>query len=185
MTGWIDHLVVAVRDLDGAARLYRQALAQDPSLAEAEQQLGLIGIMGGDADEAERHLSRALELAPDSVLARTALASLRIGQGRTGEARDLLVPLVDRTTFTVNEFASYLFTTAELAAADKDAARARQQLRTLLAYIPSHTPARLRLRDLEREEEERRKAEEQKGSGIGNLVRNAAGNIPILGPRQR
>lgn len=171
-------------DFDGAARAYRQVLAQDPTVVEAEQQLGLLAVLSGDNDGAERHLTRALSIAPDSILARTTLASLRLGQGRTNEARDLLVPLADRTNFAVNEFASYLFTSAELALADKDAARARQQLRMLLAHVPSHTPARMRLRELEREEAERRKAEEKQSQGVGGLVRNAIGNIPILGQRK-
>jgi tetratricopeptide (TPR) repeat protein len=175
----------AENDLEGAARLYRQVLAQDATVTEAEQQLGLIAILSGDNDQADQHLTRAYTLAPDSVLARTTLASLRISQGRTGDARDLLIPLVDRTTFAVNEFASYLFTTAELAFAEKDFSRARQQLRLLLAHLPTHQPARMRLRELEREEAERRKADEQKNQGVGGLVRNAVGNIPILGQRDR
>ena len=174
----------AENDLDGAARLYRQVVAQDPAIVEAEQQLGLLALIGGDSEGAERHLAQALRLAPDAVLARTTLASLRISQGRIGEARDLLVPLADRTAFSANEFAAYVFTTAELMVADKDTGRARQQLRTLLAHVPSHTPARMRLRELEREEEERRKAEEQQGKGVGGLVRNAMGNIPLLGQRK-
>lgn len=172
-------------DLDGATRLYRQVLNQDPTITDAEQQLGVLALMTGDTESADQHLSRAHSLAPDSVLARSALASLRISQGRTDQARTLLIPLVDRTSFTVNEFASYLFTTAELAAADKDPSRARQQLRLLLAHIPTHTPARMRLRELEREEAERRKADDGKNQGAGGLVRNATGNIPILGQRKQ
>ncbi|MFN8511639.1 MAG: hypothetical protein U0232_04410 [Thermomicrobiales bacterium] len=175
----------AENDLEGAARIYRQVLAQDATVTEAEQQLGLIAILSGDNEGADKYLSHALEAAPDSVLARTTLASLRISQGRTREARDLLIPLVDRTTFAVNEFASYLFTTAELAFAEQDFSRARQQLRLLLAHLPTHQPARMRLRELEREEAERRKAEEQKNKGVGGLVRNAMGNIPILGQRNQ
>jgi Flp pilus assembly protein TadD len=174
----------ADNDLEGAARLYQQALAQDPNLIEAEQQLGVLALMTGDSETADRHLSQAHKLAPDSVMARTALASLRISQGRTDEARTMLIPLVDRNAFTVNEFASYIFTTAELAAADKDPSRARQQLRLLLAHLPTHSPARMRLRELEREEAERRKAEEEQNKGGGGLIRNAMGNIPILGQRR-
>ena len=175
----------AENDMEGAARLYRQVIAQDATIVEAEQQLGLLALIGGDSEGAERHLAQALNLAPDSVLARTTLASLRLSQGRTNEARDLLVPLADRTGFSVSEFAAYVFTTAELMVADKDTVRARQQLRTLLAHVPSHTPARMRLRELENEEEERRKAEAEKGKGVGGLVRNALGGLPILGQRGR
>jgi len=149
-------------DLDGAARLYRQVLEQDRSIEDAEQHLGLIEIMGGDEAAAEPHFVRALELDPEFVLPRCTLASLRISQGRVSEARDLLIPLTDRTRFRPTELASYLFTTAELAAADGDPARARAQLRLLLAYIPDHTPARQRLREFEREEAERRRAESQR-----------------------
>ncbi len=175
----------AENDIEGAVRLYRQVIAQDPAIVEAEQQLGLLALIGGDSEEGEKHLTQALNLAPASVLARTTLASLRISQGRISEARDLLMLLADRNSFTVNEFASYIFTTAELAAADKDTSRARHQLRTLLAHVPSHTPARMRLRELEKEEAERRKAEAEQAKGVGGLVRNAMGNLPILGPRGR
>lgn len=175
-------------DLDGAARAYRQVLEQDPTIAEAEQQLGLVALVGHQEPEAERHFARALELAPDAVVPRATLASLRISQGRLDEARDLLIPLIDRTEFRANEFASAIFTIAELAAANGDKARARQQLRLLLAYIPAHAPARMRLRELEREEAERKKAEEEgakRGNqGVGGLLRNVGGNIPILGPRR-
>ena len=172
-------------DIEGASRAYRQVLAQDPSIAEAEQQLGLIALVNNDEAGADAHFARALERDPDSVIARSTLASLRISQGRRDEARTLLIPLVDRAAFHANEFASYLFTVAELAAADGDAARARQQLRLLLAYIPGHTPARMRLRDLEGEEAERKEAATASpvgSQGLG-LVRGTGGNIPLLGPR--
>lgn len=174
-------------DLDGAARFYRQALAQDPTIAEAEQQLGLIALVGNDQEAAEGHFARALASCPDSVIARATLASLRISQGRLDQARELLIPLVDRSTFQANEFASALFTIAELAAADGDPARARQQLRLLLAYIPAHTPARMRLRDLEREEAERKQVvtgAQQHPVGYGSLLGGSGGgNISLLGPR--
>ncbi|HEY8602432.1 MAG TPA: tetratricopeptide repeat protein [Thermomicrobiales bacterium] len=172
-------------DLEGAARAYRQALAQDPTIAEAEQQLGLIALVNNDETQADAHFMRALASDGDSVIARATLASLRISQGRREEARDLLIPLIDRRAFRANDFASYLFTVAELAAAEGEAGRARQQLRLLLAYIPGHTPARIRLRDLEREEAERKQATEnpaQGNQGLG-LVRGTMGNSPLLGPR--
>lgn len=178
-------------DLDGAARLYLQVLAQDPTIADAEQHLGLIEVMQGNVEGAEAHLARALALHPDYVLPRCTLASLRISQGRTAEARDLLIPLTERTTFEASELASYLFTTAELAAADGDTARARAQLRLLLAYLPHHNPARLRLRDLERAEQEARQgAPAQGGSPLGQLLQGPGdvpgpgGNIAPLGPRR-
>lgn len=149
-------------DLEGAARLYRQALVLDPTLADAEQHLGVIALMQDDREAAERHFARAFELDPESVLARCTLASLRLGQRRLAEARDLLVPLASRDTFEPGELASYLFTTAELAEAEGDSARARRQLRLLLAYLPDHVPARLRLRELERAEAERQQAATQR-----------------------
>lgn len=173
-------------DLDGAARLYRQVLERDPAVADAEQHLGLIAAMQGDIEAAEPHLTRALALDPDAVLPRCTLASLRISQGRVAEARDLLIPVTERQAFGANELASYLFTTAELAAADGDKARARGQLRLLLAYLPGYTPARLRLRELEREEEEARAARQepgQQGGNISPLLQGPGGNILPFGPR--
>lgn len=165
-------------DYAGAARLYHQVLAQDATVEDAEQHLGLIELLNGDLDAAERHFTRALELDPAFALPRCTLASLRIRQGRLPEARDLLIPLADRTRFGVTELASYLFTTAELARADGDEARARGQLRLLLAYVPTHTPARLRLRELERAETERQEAQ---GQGTGQLLQPASGLWPFGG----
>ena len=163
-------------DYAGAARLYRQVLAQDATIEDAEQHLGLIELLNGDLVAAEGHFSRALELDPAFALPRCTLASLRIRQGRLAEARDLLTPLADRTRFGGTELASYLFTTAELARADGDEARARAHLRLLLAYLPTHTPARLRLRELERAETERQEAQ---GPNRGQLLQPASGLWPF------
>ena len=174
-------------DIDGAARLYRQVFDQDATVAEAAQQLGLIALVRNDTAAAEDYFNRALASRPDSAVVRATLASLRIGQGRRDEARELLIPVIDRTTFQANEFASALFTVAELAAADGDPARARQQLRLLLAYIPGHTPARMRLRDLEAEEAERQEAAQTPPAApdYGSLLRggDGGGGITLLGPR--
>lgn len=175
-------------DIEGAERLYRQALDQEPGLAEAAQQLGLIALVRNDTAAAEDYFARALASNADSVVARATLASLRISQGRRDEARQLLIPIIDRTTFQSNEFASAIFTVAELAAADGDPARARQQLRLLLAYIPGHTPARMRLRDLEQEEAERKQAAQAPATApdYGSLLRGdsgGGGGLTLLGPR--
>lgn len=154
-------------DIDSAAKLYAQVLDQDPAIEDAEQHLGLIELLRGNREAAEPHLRRAFELNPDAVLARCTLASFRIGQHRLADARDLLAPLADRTRFRPSELAAYLFTTAELAASEGDADRARAQLRLLLAYVPAHGPALVRLRDLEREEVARR----QEGAGAARVAR--------------
>ncbi len=176
-------------DIEGAERLYRQVLDQEPTVAEAAQQLGLIALVRNDTVAAEGYFARALESRPDSVVARATLASLRISQGRRDEARQLLIPVIDRTTFQANEFASAIFTVAELAAADGDLGRARQQLRLLLAYIPGHTPARMRLRDLEEEEAERKQAAQAPAAApdYGSLLRGGdsggGSGLTLLGPR--
>ncbi len=176
-------------DIEGAERLYRQVLDQEPTVAEAAQQLGLIALVRNDTVAAEGYFARALESRPDSVVARATLASLRISQGRRDEARQLLIPVIDRTTFQANEFASAIFTVAELAAADGDPGRARQQLRLLLAYIPGHTPARMRLRDLEEEEAERKQAAQAPVAApdYGSLLRGGdsggGSGLTLLGPR--
>lgn len=176
----------ARQDLAGAARFYRQVLERDPTVVDAEQHLGLIALFGGDHGAAEAHFARALELDPSSLLARCTLASLRLGQRRPAEARDLLIPLTERTSFRPGELGSYLFTTAELAAADGDPARARTQLRLLLAYLPEHATARLRLRDLEREEAERKEAQAPEGGAASQLVQplvQPPGNVRLFDPR--
>lgn len=144
-------------NLDAAASAYERIVALDPTVADAEQHLGLIKLLRGDREAAEPHFQRAFALNPEFVLARCTLASLRIGQRRFDEARELLAPLTDQLRFEPSELAAYLFTTAELAAAEGDGARARAQLRLLFAYVPDHEPALMRLRDLERVEAARRR----------------------------
>lgn len=145
-------------DLEAAASAYERVLAIDGSVADAEQHLGLILLLRGDREGAEPHFQRAFELDPEFVLARCTLASLRIGQRRFPEARELLEPLAGRPAFEPSELAAYLFTSAELAAAEGDGARARSQLRLLFAYVPDHEPALMRLRDLERADATQRQA---------------------------
>jgi hypothetical protein len=53
----------------------------------------------------------------------------------------------------------------------------------LLAYLPGYTPARLRLRELEQQETERKQAQPQQQPGSSVLLQSPGG-ISLLGPRQ-
>jgi tetratricopeptide (TPR) repeat protein len=52
-------------DLDSADRAYRQALDEDPSLAQAHKSLGDVAYRRGAHPEALQHYTRAVELQPD------------------------------------------------------------------------------------------------------------------------
>lgn len=71
-----------------------QALALEPTFVDALVAKGrmlarLPWVLGGDAAEGERLIRRALELAPDSAVARLQLAHLMAEQGESSKARRL------------------------------------------------------------------------------------------------
>ncbi len=76
--------------LDDAARDYRAILESDPRCAQAWHLLGVIALQRGEPEAAERHIERALDLAPDNspdrakFLNNYGVAAERLG--KTGDA---------------------------------------------------------------------------------------------------
>jgi spermidine synthase len=79
-------LLVEEGETEAAARLFRETLALDPSLAAAHANLGLVLKRRGDAPGAEAAYRRALELEPANADARYNLARLLAAAGRRAEA---------------------------------------------------------------------------------------------------
>jgi hypothetical protein len=75
----------AAGNLDAAASAYMAALAEHPNDANAELGIGTIELYRNHLDAARAHLQRALELAPDSKIARMRLDSI---VKRTGGPND-------------------------------------------------------------------------------------------------
>ncbi len=77
-------------DEGGGEKYYRMALAEDSTLAEANNNLGLILTGRGAFDEASRLLQRAVRLAPDNYIMRYNLAYAYLGSGTPEAAVPLL-----------------------------------------------------------------------------------------------
>jgi tetratricopeptide (TPR) repeat protein len=90
------HALLSLEAWPQAAGLLRQAVAADPTLADAHAYLGLAQERQGDAAGAEARYREALRLAPDRDLARQLLARLLITQHRWAEAAPLLDALLAR-----------------------------------------------------------------------------------------
>lgn len=73
-------------DTEQAARTFRRLATARPKSPEPYLQLAEVYRAGGKRDQAEVAIKKALELAPDSVVAHTALLDLQMGSGRQQEA---------------------------------------------------------------------------------------------------
>jgi tetratricopeptide (TPR) repeat protein len=78
----------AGRSRDAAAR-YGEALALNPDLVQAEEGLARLHRRAGDAARAERHLLRAIEIAPARLQPLRELALLWEGQGNRAASLQL------------------------------------------------------------------------------------------------
>ncbi len=74
--------------LEEAERIYRRVLRDNPRNVDALRLLALIAMKADQPDDAEALLLRAIEIAPDFVLALLDLGQLRKDQDRFGEALD-------------------------------------------------------------------------------------------------
>lgn len=137
-------------DSAGAAQVYREVLAIDPTLAEAEHNLGTALLVMDDYAGGGDHLRRALELDPEHVLARCNLATMSLMGGDLESARTLIAPLDARLTFTFDEAIGWLRTRADLARAEGATAKAEALLQSILAYDPDNRLALERLAVLSR-----------------------------------
>lgn len=123
--------------LPKAKRAAERALALDPTCAESHVAAGMVAyVYDWDAQATERHLLRAIELAPSNATAHVGLAYARCTLGRVGEARATmnraraLDPLSVATNFDVG-FQSWQ-------ARERD--RAVGQLRLVAHMAPGFDP---------------------------------------------
>jgi tetratricopeptide (TPR) repeat protein len=77
---------LAVGDLAGAERLYRQSVALVPGFAEGWHALGMVLLKLGRAEEAVAAAQRATELAPNDEMAWTSLSIVLARAKRIPEA---------------------------------------------------------------------------------------------------
>jgi Flp pilus assembly protein TadD len=72
--------------LDEAAARFRTAIAADPKLADARDNLGVVLLHQGKTEEAIAQLQRSIEIDPDATEARVNLGGAFLMQGRYGDA---------------------------------------------------------------------------------------------------
>lgn len=77
---------LAVGDLDAAAALYRQCVAQDPDFFDAWHALGMCLMKLGQIKEAIGCGLQATTLRPNDLLAWTALSQMYVRDGQIAEA---------------------------------------------------------------------------------------------------
>ncbi|WP_051425548.1 retropepsin-like aspartic protease [Jiangella gansuensis] len=70
---------------------YRRILVRQPDHAHALAQRGYIALLSNDFEDAERFLSRAIEVAPDDVASKARLADCHVRQGKAEAAVPLLL----------------------------------------------------------------------------------------------
>lgn len=135
-------------DAAGAADAYRQVLEADPSIQEAQHNLGTALLLTGIMEEGEAHLRTSLEMDPEYILARCNLASLELSRGNLAGAHSFLDPVDSKVEFTLEEAIAYLRTRSDLAKADGDVATAEVLLHCVLAYDHDNNLAKERLTQL-------------------------------------
>ncbi|HIE50511.1 MAG TPA: tetratricopeptide repeat protein [Armatimonadetes bacterium] len=121
---------------DRAETLLRQALAQEPRLKQAYNNLGVAYLNQGKREQARECFQRALEIDPLYIFPRCNLARLHIYQDHLEEAEELLKPLAEVEAFHPDELSIYYTTLGELALAQGDYEAARRYVEMLLSFVP-------------------------------------------------
>ncbi len=127
-------MLIHLDDLPSAEAACRDALAQDPALAEAHANLGLIHVRRARRAEAEASYLEALAIDPYLDDARFNLAALYERTGREHEGLSVMDPLVERAPFD----GDVLRLAARLALATGDRERARAWIDRSLTLDPSN-----------------------------------------------
>ncbi|RPI21937.1 MAG: tetratricopeptide repeat protein, partial [Acidobacteria bacterium] len=107
-----------------AEKLWREILAQAPTLHPAYHNLAVALVQQGRKAEAETHLRKAMEIDPSYVFAPCTLSCLYLGEGRVAEARALLDTVILPDTVHPEAMAAYCTTQTQAATAEGDMEKA-------------------------------------------------------------
>lgn len=121
-----------------AETLFKQSLEVEPESPGLRTYLAQAFAMQGRFDEAESLLKAVAAENPDYMFATLGLAQVRIEEGRYAEAREILLPLLTRTRYHVDEYVALgsLMITLSLAERNQEAAQAWAA--TLERVLPDH-----------------------------------------------
>lgn len=116
----------------------KRAVAQDSSLTAAHASLGFVYQTLGDAERAERHYRRALELEPNESSLKNNFAAFLCSLDRVDEAEKLFLEAVRDPRYATPEAA---WTNAGTCVKRKDAAKSERYLREALKLRPDYREA--------------------------------------------
>lgn len=133
-----------------AEQLFKQALAIDPNIREAYNNLGTIYGQRGDTERGNAQFYKALEIDPLYVFPRCSLALKFLDSNDIEGAQAILVPLTSKTRFHPQEMTFYIYTQAELQIAMHEYDAARKSLEMALEIDPDYEIAHDLLNYLDR-----------------------------------
>jgi tetratricopeptide (TPR) repeat protein len=87
-------IALAQRNLDGALAILRDAIAGSPNNIAFHMNIGAVQIAKGDYSAAEASYTKARQLEPKSLVARTALATIFLNQGNRDKAEKELLDAI-------------------------------------------------------------------------------------------
>ncbi len=122
---------IVAKDANGrerAVQLFRETVAMDPNLWEAQYDLGVVLAGSGDLAGAEDALRKALRLAPDSHEAVIALAEVQRRRGENKEGAELLGADLQRHPGSPEVQARYVAALRDSGQIDKAMTQARDLL---------------------------------------------------------
>ena len=105
-------------DAEKAERLLKQALEMEPDAPDLLNNLAYAYALQGRHQESETLVRQVFQRHPDYAFARIGLARLSISRGETGQAKELLEPLLSRKQFNFKEFALFCNAQVELFSAE-------------------------------------------------------------------
>ena len=95
-------IAMATQDYPSASAALQRVVVGMPDFVPARFLLGASLVAQGNLNQAESHLTRVVQLAPDNLEARKLLARVRLGIGRPDAALELLSPLQGDADSDVN-----------------------------------------------------------------------------------
>jgi tetratricopeptide (TPR) repeat protein len=130
----------ALRESRGhdAEQMLNEALALEPDKPDLLNNLAVAYQVQGRIGEHDELVRRIFSEHPDYLFARVGIAMLAIDEGRIDEARELLLPLLERERFHYSEFATLARAQIELLLADGHPEGARSWLAMWEEMDPDH-----------------------------------------------
>ena len=126
------------RQPERAETLFKQALEVEPGSPGIRTYLAQALTLQRRFDEAEALLEAVMADSPDYMFATLGLAQVRIEQGRYSDARAMLLPLLSRTRYHVDEYVALGSLMIHLSLVERKKEDARRWAATLERVMPDH-----------------------------------------------